>query len=61
MAGADLLTIRQVGGWKTLAMVQRYAHLTPNRLHEAVERLVSNGATELARRQLARRWCIVTT
>jgi site-specific recombinase XerD len=49
MAGADLLTIRQVGGWKTLAMVQRYAHLTPNRLHEAVERLVSNGATELAR------------
>jgi len=49
MCGADLLIIKEVGGWKTLAMVQRYAHLTPNRLHEAVERLVSNGATELAR------------
>ena len=49
MSGADLLTIKEVGGWKTLAMVRRYAHLTPNRLHEAVERLVSNGATELAR------------
>ena len=49
MAGADLLTIKEVGGWKTLAMVQRYAHLTANRLHEAVERLVSNRATELAR------------
>lgn len=49
MAGADLLTIKEVGGWKTLAMVQRYAHLTPNRLHEAVERLVSSGAPQLAR------------
>ena len=47
MAGADLLIIKEVDGWKTLAMV--HAHLTPNRLHEAVERLVSNGATELAR------------
>jgi len=46
---ADLLTIKEVGGWKTLAMVERYAHLTPNRLHEAVERLVSKRAPELAR------------
>ena len=49
MAGADLLTIKEVGDWKTLAMVQRCAHLTPNRLHKAVERLVPNGATQLAR------------
>jgi putative membrane protein len=49
MAGTELLTIKEVGGWKSLAMVQRYAHLTPNRLREAVERLVTNGATELAR------------
>jgi integrase len=49
MAGAELLTIKEVGGWETLTMVQRYAHLAPNRIHEAVERLVSNGATELAR------------
>jgi hypothetical protein len=44
---SDLLTIREVGGWKTLAMVQRYAHLATSRLHEAVERLVAGGATEL--------------
>ena len=37
------------------ATVNRYlallsgAHLTPNRLHEAAERLVPNGSTELAR------------
>jgi len=53
-----------VGGWRTLAMVQRYAHLAPSHLHEAVERLVVTGATELARNlargDLAQRWCIVT-
>jgi hypothetical protein len=48
MAGVASLTIKEVGGWKSLAMVQRYAHLTPNSLHEAVERLVSNGTVELA-------------
>lgn len=41
MAGVDLLTIKDLGGWKTLAMVTRYAHLTPGRLREGVERLVA--------------------
>ena len=49
MAGTHLLTIKTLGGWKTLAMVERYAHLAPNHLHEAVERLTATGATELAR------------
>jgi len=40
MAGADLLTLKDLGGWKTLAMVTRYAHLMPGRLREGVERLV---------------------
>ena len=40
MAGVDPLTIKEVGGWRTLAMVQRYAHLAPGHLHAAVERLV---------------------
>jgi integrase len=50
-AGVDLLTIKEVGGWRTLGMVQRYAHLAPGHLHAAVERLVSrqDGALELAR------------
>jgi hypothetical protein len=51
MTGAELLTIKEVGGWRTLAMVQRYAHLAPGHLQAAVERLVSpqEDAVELAR------------
>jgi len=45
----DRVWISCTCGAEIHAMVQRYAHLTPNRLHEAVERLVSNRATELAR------------
>jgi site-specific recombinase XerD len=40
MAGADLMTVKELGGWRTLSMVQRYAHLAPGHLHAAVERLV---------------------
>ena len=40
MAGVDLYTQR-LGGWQTFKMVQRYAHLAPKHLREAVERLVS--------------------
>jgi len=49
MAGVDLRTIQALGGWRTLAMVQRYSHLAPDHLQEAVERLVpvSVGPTEL--------------
>jgi integrase len=50
MAGVDLLTIKELGGWRTLAMVQRYAHLAPGHLHAAVERLVvPSRAVQLAR------------
>ena len=35
MAGVDLLTVKELGSWRTLSMVQRYAHLAA-----AVERLV---------------------
>jgi integrase len=41
MAGVDLLVIRGLGGWKSLSMVSRYAHLAPGRLREGVERLVT--------------------
>ena len=40
MAGVDLLTVKELGGWRTLTMVQRYAHLAPEHLRAAVERLV---------------------
>lgn len=41
MAGVDPLTVKELGGWRTLAMVQRYAHLAPGHLASAVERLVA--------------------
>lgn len=41
MSGVDPLTVKELGGWRTLAMVQRYAHLAPSHLQAAVERLVS--------------------
>ena len=39
MAGVDLYTVQRAGGWKTQVMVQRYAHLSPDHLKAAVERL----------------------
>jgi len=41
MAGVDLRAVQELGGWRTLSMVQRYGHLAPERLAAAVERLVS--------------------
>jgi len=49
MAGVDPRTVQELGGWKTLGMVQRYAHLAPSHLKAAVERLVPTNAMELAR------------
>jgi hypothetical protein len=40
MEGVDLLTIKELGGWKSLQMVQRYAHLSPSHRRSAIERLV---------------------
>ena len=45
MAGVDLRTIQELGGWKTLSMVQRYAHLSPSHKAEAVERIAKNFKT----------------
>ena len=44
MAGVDLrTTVQELGSWRMLGMVQRYAHLAPAHLHAAVERLVTAG------------------
>ena len=48
MSGVDLYTVQRAGGWKTQVMVQRYAHLSPDHMKAAVERLarpVSEGRT----------------
>jgi site-specific recombinase XerD len=41
MAGVDPRTVQTLGGWRTLAMVQRYSHLASEHLRAAVERLVA--------------------
>jgi integrase len=43
MAGENLYTVQRAGGWKTAIMVQRYAHLSPDYMRAAVERLVRSG------------------
>ena len=48
MSGVDLYTVQRAGGWKTQAMVERYAHLSPDHVRAAVERLAkltSSGRT----------------
>jgi len=39
MAGVDLYTLQRAGGWETQVMVQRHAHLSPDYIRAAVERL----------------------
>jgi len=46
MAGVDLRTVQELGGWSSLDLVQRYAHLNPGHKAEAVERLVMAPAAE---------------
>ena len=39
MAGVDPKTMMEIGGWRSLGMVQRYSHLSPQHKAEAVKRL----------------------
>jgi site-specific recombinase XerD len=43
-AGVDLRTVQELGGWRTLSMVQRYAHLSPGHLAAVVEKIVATPA-----------------
>jgi hypothetical protein len=45
MEGVDLLAIKELGGWKALSMVQRYAHLSPGHQRQAIERLVTRAVS----------------
>src|SRR5262245_34597946 len=40
MAGEDLRTVQELGGWRSLSTVQNYAHLAPVHQLAAVEALV---------------------
>lgn len=39
MAGTDPLTLMQLGGWKSVKMVQRYTHLSSDHLADAAKRI----------------------
>jgi integrase len=45
MEGVDILAIKELGGWKTLSLVQRYAHLSPGHQRQAIERLVTRSVS----------------
>jgi integrase len=45
MAGVDLRTIQELGGWQKLEMVERYSHLSPSHKAEAIERIARNSPT----------------
>jgi integrase len=42
MAGVDLRTIQELGGWSNLKTVQRYAHLSPRHKKQGIERIAEN-------------------
>lgn len=45
MRGATLKAVQELGGWSSLAMVLRYAHLSPDARRDAVRLLDQPGAT----------------
>jgi site-specific recombinase XerD len=47
MAGVDLRTVQELGGWASLKMVERYSHLSPSHKAEAIERIAAKNSTAL--------------
>lgn len=52
--GVDLRTVQELGGWATLSLIQRYAHVSPTRKVEAVEGLVRNSSTASSTSEIRR-------
>jgi site-specific recombinase XerD len=42
MAGVGLRTIQELGGWKDIKMVERYAHLSDLHKADAIEKISGN-------------------
>jgi site-specific recombinase XerD len=39
MAGLDIRTLQELGGWKEIKMVERYAHLSTQQKTEAISKM----------------------
>jgi site-specific recombinase XerD len=48
MEGVNLRAVQVLGGWRTIAMVERYSHLTEQHLADAVERLAHFTSTTVS-------------
>jgi site-specific recombinase XerD len=45
MSGAGNKTLKELGRWKTVQMIDRYAHLSPEHLAEAIEKIGCKNST----------------
>jgi integrase len=45
MAGVDIRTIQELGGWKEIKMIERYSHLSDEHPVEAAEKIGQNSTT----------------
>jgi site-specific recombinase XerD len=50
MKGVDPRTLQTLGGWRSLVIVERYSHLSPDHLRRAVEKLVGGQVPKSAAR-----------
>jgi hypothetical protein len=60
MKGVDPRTLQTLGGWRSLVMVERYSHLSPDHLRRAVEKLVGQQVSPNPRPALAPLACYRT-
>jgi len=56
MAGVDLRTVQELGGWQTLSLVERYAHLSQDHKAKAVERIALQPSSEDEKSVLVAAW-----
>ena len=59
MAGINNLTLQKLGRWKEPKMILRYAHLSPDHLAEAIEKISSNSTTVFTTQEAASSYVIV--
>ena len=61
MEGGGVLTIKDLAGWKSSAMVQRHAHLSQSHRNHAIECLVSARRPPPQRKRPERRSPVIRT